>query len=251
MCAAQFSFAPESRLDVLARPKMNLLKHQDRPSVYWQEKIDIASTCNMTARQNELAQPKTVNKMYKEDRPSPIWPVKPSALQTVPSPRLEKLAKAKSISQEWMEDQLAYTVVTEAAKKASASPRTIQLAKPKDHAAISMSSPPKSQPEEGKGFFHSEKGVSPTARTQALAVPKTEHSQYQPDLTVLRHVPASALNAQASDRICQLARPKTRKAIFDGYDPYQISPAAKHADASPRVIELCIPPARRQRHKKV
>ncbi|XP_075707236.1 sperm microtubule associated protein 2 [Rhinoderma darwinii] len=204
-------------------------------------------TCSLTARQNELAQPKTLNKMHKEDRSSPIWPVKTSALHVVPSPRLEKLAQAKSYSQEWLEDRPVYSMVTEAAKRASASPRTVQLAKPKDCAAHTLPSTPTNHKVEG----NSEKVVAPTARTEALAVPKMEHPQYQHDLTVQWHVPASALKTQASDKVCQLAKPKTRKAIFEGYDPYRISPAAKHADASPRIIELCAPPARRQRHKQV
>ncbi|KAG9465030.1 sperm microtubule associated protein 2 [Eleutherodactylus coqui] len=251
MWAAPGSLSPGSRLDLLARPKVNFLKHRDRPSVYWQNKTGRGSTYSLTARQNELAQHKAVNGMYKEDRPSPNWPVKPSAVQAVPSPRLEKLAQAKSISQEWREERSAYTRVTEAAKRASAGPRTEQLARPKNRAAHSLSSTPKSQPEDGNAFFNPEKVSAPTARTEALSVPKAEHPQYQHDLTVLQRVPASALYTQASDRVCQLAKPKTRKAIFEGYDPYRISAAAKRADASPRILELCIPPAHRQHPTKI
>ncbi|XP_073516751.1 sperm microtubule associated protein 2 isoform X1 [Phyllobates terribilis] len=244
MCETQVSLSTDARLDHLACPKVNCLKYRDRPSVYWQDKTDIHSTCSLTARQNELAQHKNVNKMYKEDRPSPIWQVKSSALQAIPSPRLEKLAQAKSISQEWMEDRPVYSMVSEAAKSSSASPRTVELAKPKDRADHFMSSTTKSHQEEGNV-------VTPTARTEALAVPKMEHHQYHHDLEVPRHVPASALHTEASDRVCQLAKPKARKAIFEGFDPFRISPAAKHANASSRIIELCTPPARRQRYKKI
>ncbi|XP_069820544.1 sperm microtubule associated protein 2 isoform X2 [Dendropsophus ebraccatus] len=249
MCAAQVSLSRENRLDLLAHPKVDFLKQRDRPSIYWQDKTLIYSTSGLTARQNELAQHKSVNKMYKEDRPSSIWPVKASVLQAVPSPRLEKLAQAKRVSQEWMEDRPVYTVVTDAAKRTSASPRTVQLAKAKDYLAHSIPSTPQSHQENDNGLFSSETVVAPSARTEALAVPKAEHPQYQHDLEILRHVPASAVHAQASDRVCQLAKPKTRKSIFEGYDPYRISPAAKHADASPRIIELCKPPARRQHYK--
>ncbi|XP_069601633.1 sperm microtubule associated protein 2 [Ranitomeya imitator] len=244
MCETQVSSSRDARLDLLACPKVNFLKHRDRPSVYWQDKTDIHSSCSLTARQNELAQPKNVNKMYKEDRPSPIWPVKSSAVHAIPSSRLEKLAQAKCISREWMEDRPVYSMVSEASKTASARPRTVELAKPKHRADYFMSSTTKSHQEEGNV-------VTPTSRTEALAVPKLEHSQYQHDLEVQRHVPASALHTHASDRICQLAKPKARKAIFEGFDPFWISPAAKHANASSRIIELCAPPARRQRHKKV
>ncbi|XP_056374013.1 testicular haploid expressed gene protein-like [Hyla sarda] len=249
MYAAQVS--SENHLDLLAHPKLDFLKQHDRPSVYWQDKTDINSICSLTARQNELAQHKTVNKLYKEDRPSSNWTVKASALQVVPSPRIEKLAQAKSISPEWVEDKPIYTVVTEAAKRASASPRIVQLAISKNCAARSTLSTPKSHQEDSNGVINSETLVAPTARTEALAVPKMEHPQYHHDLEILRHVPAPALNAQASDRVCQLAKPKTRKSIFEGYDPYRISPAAKHAEASPRIIELSAPPARKQLYKKV
>ncbi|XP_071982660.1 sperm microtubule associated protein 2 isoform X2 [Engystomops pustulosus] len=248
MCEAEISLSPGSRLDLLANPKRNFLQHRDRPSVYWLDKADVTSTCSLTERQNELARHKTVNKMYKEDRPSPIWPVKQSTLQAIPSPRLKKLAEAKSVSPDWVEDRPVYSTVSEAAKRASASPRTAQLAKAKKDHAVHFISNQLKRPQEDS---ISEKVTAPTARTEALAVPKMEHPQHQHDLTVLRNVPASALHTQASDRVCQLAKPKTRKAIFEGYDPYRISLAAKHAEASPRIIELCTPPAHKQRHKKI
>ncbi|XP_072260851.1 sperm microtubule associated protein 2 isoform X2 [Pyxicephalus adspersus] len=215
MCAAQVSASLESRLDNLARPKVNFLKYKDRAS--------------------------------------PIWPVSSRALQAVPSLRVEKLAEPKSVSQHWMEDRSVYTTVTEGAKIASASARIIELARPKNCANNEIPNTPKSylNEDEDKESLRSNKSVTASARTEALAAPKTEHPQYQHDLPVLRNVPAAALHIQASDRVCQLAKPKIRKHIFEGYDPYRISPAAKNAEASPRITELCTPPARRQRHKKI
>ncbi|XP_063779618.1 sperm microtubule associated protein 2 isoform X2 [Pseudophryne corroboree] len=245
MYAVQVSLSPDRRLHFLAYPKVNFLKYKDRPSVYWQDKTKIIHDCSLTARQRELAQHKTISGMYKEDRPSPIWPVKSSALVAVPSARLEKLALAKSISQEWMEDRPVYSIVTEATKRASASPRTVQLAKPKNRSVLSMPGTPNGQQEDSEACSRSEKVVVSSSRTENLAVPKMEHPKYQHDLPVLRNVPASALHIQASDRIFQLAKPKTRKAIFEEYDPYRISSSAKNANASPRIVELCIPPARR------
>lgn len=251
MCAARVSGSLESSLDILARPKANFLKYKDKPSVYWQDKPKMSPTCGLTARQEELAKHKTVSNMYKEDRPSPIWPVTPKALQAVPSPRVERLAEPKNVSQYWMEDRSVYSIVTEEAKRASASARIVQLAKPKNHTGNVMPSRPASHQDEEKESPRSNKTVTASSRTEELAVPKGEHSQYQHDLSVIRHVSASALQAQASDRVCQLSKPKTRKSLFEGYDPYRISPAAKHAEASPRIVELCIPPARRQRQKKI
>ncbi|XP_040177885.1 testicular haploid expressed gene protein [Rana temporaria] len=253
MCAAQSSRSVESSLDILARPKANFLKYQDKPSVYWQDKPKMSPTCGLTARQEELAKHRTVSDIYIDDRPSPIWLVTPKALQAVPSPRVERLAEPKSVSQYWMEDRSVYSIVTEEAKRASASARIVQLAKPRNHTGNGIPSRPASNQDEEKDKEspRSNKTVTASARTEELAVPKGEHSQYQHDLSVIRHVSASALQAQASDRVCQLSKPKTRKSLFEGYDPYRISPAAKHAEASSRIVELCTPPARRQRQKKI
>eukprot|EP00079_Xenopus_tropicalis_P038838 XP_017952609.1 PREDICTED: testicular haploid expressed gene protein isoform X3 [Xenopus tropicalis] len=203
----------------------------------------------MSQRQEELANPKKVIAIN-EDRPSPIWPVSSSALSAFPSARVQNLAQPKKTSQEWMEDRPAYSIVSEGAKKASASPRTLHLAKPKHKASCSLPGTPNSHQSSGKESSRSIKSA-PTARTESLAVHKIEHPEYQHDLPVVRPVPSSALHTQATDRVCQLAKPSPRRIISDVYDPYKISPAAKHAEASPRIQELCTPPARRQRSKKM
>ncbi|XP_018099176.2 testicular haploid expressed gene protein [Xenopus laevis] len=249
MSLASYSASRKNHLDSLARPKVNFNKQQDRPSVYWVDKIPSVSTCGTSQRQEDLAKPKKVITIN-EDRPSPIWPVSSSALSAVPSGRVQNLAQPKKTSQEWKEDRPAYSTVSEGAKKASASPRTTQLAKPKHRATCSLPGTPNSHQESGKESARSIKSA-PTARTEALAVPKVEHPEYQHDLSVVRPVPSSALHTQATDRVCQLAKPSPRKIVSDVHDPYRISPAAKHAEASPRIQELCTPPARRQRAKKM
>nr|DBA28369.1 TPA: hypothetical protein GDO54_008748 [Pyxicephalus adspersus] len=171
MCAAQVSASLESRLDNLARPKVNFLKYKDRPSVYWQDKPKMSSICGLTARQEELAKHKSVSNMYIEDRASPIWPVSSRALQAVPSLRVEKLAEPKSVSQHWMEDRSVYTTVTEGAKIASASARIIELARPKNCANNEIPNTPKSylNEDEDKESLRSNKSVTASARTEALA----------------------------------------------------------------------------------
>lgn len=47
--------------------------------------------------------------------------------------------------------------------------------------------------------------------------------------------------AVASPRIISLAKPKVRKDLNEGYDPYHISPASLVARASPRLYELATP----------
>ncbi|XP_068090174.1 sperm microtubule associated protein 2 [Hyperolius riggenbachi] len=250
MFKPQISGSEKSRLDILAQPKVNYLKYPDRPSVYWQDKPNMSFSSGLSERQEELAKPKQVNNMFIQDRPSPIWPVKSSALVVVPSPRVEELAQAKPVSQYWVEDRSAYSVVTEGAKKAFASARVAELAMPKNCMDRSVPSTPNSMEEEEESPT-SKNMVACTARIEALAVSKTEHPHFQHDLPVQRAVSASALHSQASDRVCQLAKARIRKSLFEGYDPYRISPAAKHVEASPRIIELCSAPARRQRQKRV
>ncbi|KAM8939309.1 sperm microtubule associated protein 2 [Pelodytes ibericus] len=202
-------------------------------------------------RQEELAKPKSVHIDYKQDRPTALWPIKASSLQAIPSPRIKQLAEAKHVSLEWQEARPVYSIVSEGAKTASASLRILELAKSKQCMSSFPSSTLKTHQEEGDGCIRSEKLVAPTSRTEALAVPKGVHPHFQHDLPTQRKVPAVVLHAQASDRVSQLAKPKLRKAIYEGYDPYRISPAAKTVDASPRTLELSTPPARRQRAKKI
>ncbi|XP_053321487.1 testicular haploid expressed gene protein [Spea bombifrons] len=251
MSVAQPSLPHGNRMDYLARPKTDFLRHQNRPSVYWPMKPQLMTVCGLSKRQEELAHPKSVHNNYKQDRPSPIWPIKASSLTAVPSPRIKQLAQAKGVSVEWQEDRSVYSIVSEGAKRASATHRIIQLSMPRQSSTEAPPRTPNIHQLKREGSATSEKRMAPTARTEALAVPKTEHHQFQHDLPIERKVPASALHAQASDRICQLAKPRIRKAIFEGYDPYKISPAAKNADASPRVLELSTPPSRRHQPKKI
>ncbi|CAH2293182.1 Hypothetical predicted protein [Pelobates cultripes] len=241
----------DARLNTLARHKEDLLLHWNRPSVYWPERTHSITSCGLSKRQEELAQPKPVHTKYKLDRPSAIWPVKPSSLLAVPSPRIEHLAEAKHVNPEWKEDRSVYSIVSDGAKKATATNRVQQLATPKLRVS---SAPPfitKSPDEEENESFCPKRLSAPTVRTEALAVPKAEYPGFQHDLPVERKVPAPVLHAQASDRVCQLAKHKIRKSFNEGYDPYKISSAAKNVQASPRLVELSTPPARRQHTKKL
>ncbi|MEE6487444.1 hypothetical protein FKM82_014903 [Ascaphus truei] len=198
----------------------------------------------LSPRQEKLAKPKSVSTKHKQDRTSAMWPVSAPALLAVLSPRMEQLAQARGLSREWREDRSVYSTVTEGAKLACATPRTMQLAKPKNH---STSSRPETHSNQSS---RSEKSVGYTARTETLALPKTEHPLYQHDMPIQQQISTFTLHTKASDRVCQLATPKPRKAVFEGYNPYTISAAAKHAEASSRILELCVPPARKLLPKK-
>uniref|UniRef100_A0A8C5LQN1 Testicular haploid expressed gene protein-like n=1 Tax=Leptobrachium leishanense TaxID=445787 RepID=A0A8C5LQN1_9ANUR len=250
MSVTETSLSNDNRLNFLAHHKVDLLVEWNRPSVYWPTKAPSMSQCGLSKRQEELSQPKHVHKQYKQDRPSAVWPVKSSSLLAASSPRIEQLAQAKQVNSEWRRDRPACSIVSEAAKKVTASPRVVQLAMPKQRPSSAPTDTIKFHEKRDDSACSKSLGT-PTSRTEALATPKVQHPDFQHDLPVERKVPASALHAQASDRVCQLAKPKIRKGINEGYDPYKISPATKNADASSRTLELSVPPGRRVRTKKV
>lgn len=65
-------------------------------------------------------------------------------------------------------------------------------------------------------------------------------------------IPDDALKINASLRVCQLARPRSRTlAKDDDFDPYLVPKAARHAQITPRIEELSIPLPRKVRSKKV
>ncbi|XP_069504198.1 sperm microtubule associated protein 2 [Ambystoma mexicanum] len=258
MASAHLSLSLESRLDFLSRPKIDFLKFRDRRSVYWLDKVPSKTqqptVPAVTMRQEELAQPK---KIHKNDRLSPTWPVSQSALLAVPSPRLENLAKAKTPSKEWKQDRPVQSIVSKGAMAASPSPRIVQLARPKTRSLTLVNELWDTDQSTGdNNSITGSTGSSSSTRaqnnkTELLAVPKTEHPHYLHQKPVQWMVPESAKTHMASDRVCQLAKHKMRKAIFEGYDPYRIPEGAKLAEASPRVLELCTPLPRKIRQKKI
>lgn len=75
----------------------------------------------------------------------------------------------------------------------------------------------------------------------APVVPKAQSDQCVPDRDPRWEVLDVAKKAVASARIRLLAKPKVRKELNEGYDPYYISPASLKARASPRLYELATP----------
>ena len=64
-------------------------------------------------------------------------------------------------------------------------------------------------------------------------------------------IDSKTLTANASLRVCQLARPRSRnRVVEEEFDPYIVSKAARHAQITPRVEELALPIPRKQRTKK-
>uniref|UniRef100_A0A3B3S7Z6 Sperm microtubule associated protein 2 n=1 Tax=Paramormyrops kingsleyae TaxID=1676925 RepID=A0A3B3S7Z6_9TELE len=82
-----------------------------------------------------------------------------------------------------------------------------------------------------------------------LATPKSDHPEHQQDRPVLWAVPKSALCGAPSERIQVLAQPKQRRALFEGHDPYRVSPAALYGTASLRLLQLSAPLPRKCKNK--
>lgn len=139
--------------------------------------------------------------------------------------------------------------VADSAKNASPSQRIEQLALPKDR-------------QDRYGVYETEWGQynpvpenalrsTHTERIETLAMAKNYHKDFKDERPVQWLVENSALNAIATLRLQQLARPRSRTMIKDDYDPYRVSPSAKRARITPRVEELCVPLPRKIRTKKV
>ncbi|XP_033903762.3 testicular haploid expressed gene protein-like [Acipenser ruthenus] len=245
----------ETRIDVLAKPKKNFLKFPDRHSVYWLDNMPsqrAATTSVLTPRLSELSQFKALNTKYSEDRRSPIWTVSAAALKSTATKRLEELAQPKAVSQEWEPQRFVYSVVSEAVKSAVPSPRILQLARPKRRYPPVARDSLIWSPEQGISIV-TEAACSAVAtpRLQDLATAKKVHPLFLPEKPTAWPVPESAMKVVASDRVHMLAKPKVRKGIFEGYDPYLVTETAKQAQASLRVLELSTPLPRKVRHKKI
>uniref|UniRef100_A0A3B1IRY5 Sperm microtubule associated protein 2 n=1 Tax=Astyanax mexicanus TaxID=7994 RepID=A0A3B1IRY5_ASTMX len=142
---------------------------------------------------------------------SPEWKVSAAALKARPSDRLCSLAEPRMPVDGWQPPRPLLPIINKAVKTAVASSRICQLAHPKK--------------------------------------PKQHHPQYSPDRPVSSPLAKCVLEAVASERLQMLATPKPRKPLFEGYDFYTVSLAARAATASPRLQELALPPARRCRTK--
>ncbi|XP_041085015.1 testicular haploid expressed gene protein-like [Polyodon spathula] len=154
---------------------------------------------------------------------SPIWSVSAAALKSMATKRLEELAQPK-LEYEKLQ-------VSEAVKSAVPSPCILQLARSKRRYPTVARESLIWSPEQGISI------VTEAARS-AVATPR---------LQVLASKP-SAMKVVASNCVHILAKPKVRKGIFEGYDPYLVTQTAKQAQASSRVLELSTP---LPRYKKI
>lgn len=249
------------RIDSLARPKPVTAQFiDDHRSVYWKNNIskdwdknDKATKFALSERLEQLVLPKPVHKEWQGDRPSPIWLVNKSALKAQPSERLISLSSAKQHHREFQDVKPVYTVVSEAAKNATASQRVEMLAHPKQYTELAI------KPDSGWDYSEWASDVSqaalkyePSGRVLQLATPKDLNKGYEECRPVMWPVTRAAKKALPSIRVQQLSRPKSRSQYKEDYDCnwWKVAPGAKKAHASPRIEELSAPLPRKIRLKK-
>ncbi|KAF6097626.1 theg spermatid protein [Phyllostomus discolor] len=226
------------RLFELAKPKTNWQVLKDRPSVYWTEKFleDTTLTVTMPAvsrRLEELAQPRRFClDYYSNERITPMHPIPRSTLDYRSSSRLIELATPRIRNNIWSINMSEVSQVSRAAQVATPSSRILQLAKPRAPATLLDEWDPVPKPKPR---------VSDYNRLLYLAMPKVQSEKCIPDRNPRWEVLEVTKKAVASPRIISLAKPKVRKDLNEGYDPYYISPASLAARASPRLYELATP----------
>lgn len=74
-----------------------------------------------------------------------------------------------------------------------------------------------------------------------FTVPRAEHPKYERPRSACWPVSVSARNYVPSQRLLELACPRIRKDVYDGYDPFVVSHAALCTNPSPRTLQLSVP----------
>ncbi|XP_057566433.1 testicular haploid expressed gene protein isoform X4 [Hippopotamus amphibius kiboko] len=208
------------------------------PSVYWTERFLEDTTLAVTVpevsrRVEELARPKRFcSAHHSRNRTTPTWPVPRSTLEYRASRRLRDLATPKVRDNIWSIHMSEVSHVSRAAQVATPSPRIIRLAKPRAPATLLEEWDPMPKPKPH---------VSDYNRLLQLATPKAQSDKCVPDRDPRWEVLEVTKKAVASPRIVSLAKPKVRRDLNEGYDPYHISPASLVARASPRLYALATP----------
>ncbi|KAB0394130.1 hypothetical protein E2I00_016075, partial [Balaenoptera physalus] len=78
-------------------------------------------------------------------------------------------------------------------------------------------------------------------QNRGAQMPKAQSDKCVPDRDPRWEVLEVTRKAVASPRIVSLAKPKVRRDLSEGYNPYRVSPASLVARASPRLYELATP----------
>ncbi|KAL3968709.1 mediator of RNA polymerase II transcription subunit 30 [Sarotherodon galilaeus] len=230
-----------SRIQQLAQPKPNRLRYPDRRSVYWLDKLPpersgLTTKIELTPRWSDLCISK---KFYNQVTISPIWEVSEWALKAVPSKRVCHLAQPRAPAAGWQPARPLLVPVSRGIQTAVATSRIRQLAQPKRRQVLEKSRHKSKHAQ----VIHLPSKAS--AHIELLATPKNDHPEFKGDRPMCWPVSKAAKSYITSQRLLDLSSPKERKALYEGYDPYMISQAARSASPSPRIQQLCLPLSRK------
>ncbi|CAL1542254.1 unnamed protein product [Lymnaea stagnalis] len=243
------------RLDILAQPRSHHPQYrQNRRSVYWVDKEpprggpEGHTVIDASPRVHELAKHKTADQ-WKPDRASASWPVSDSAKSSSASSRILQLSAHRNPHPEYSFDRSPEWQVNRSTLSASSTPRVEKLATPKRRLETYSYHDPY------WGYFSpiSENALraSCSARVESLSHHKDYHKDFKDARSIQWHVSDEALAAIASLRLQQLSRPPPRVLKKEDYDPYRIPSSALRAQTTPRLDELAMPIPRKVRTKRV
>ncbi|KAK2151117.1 hypothetical protein LSH36_375g04030 [Paralvinella palmiformis] len=258
--SVSLSEVSEGRIEYLAKPKSLPSSYtEDRRSVYWIDRRPIESNGKTefatTPRLDDLSKPRNVDEYYQGDRPTPMWPVSKSARNAAVSERISELARYRPVHPEFQPERSPLYMPSFGSRSPPPpNSRIYILAQPKPHKVWSRVD--ENFVDEGE-FSASIWPVEPKVytsscppRVESLATAKDLPRQYKGERPVQWLVSDNAKNSTASLRLQQLARPRSGRLTKDDYDPYKVTPSARTARPTPRILELCTPLPRKIRQKK-
>ncbi|CAL8301663.1 unnamed protein product [Boreogadus saida] len=192
------------------------------------------------------------------DRRSPVWRVSEGALRACASQRVCALAQPRPPAVGWLPDRPPPPSVRVKGGAPLSQPRLRPRVGATDGGprlrprVEATDGGPRLRPrvEAGQGFRTppiARKMAAATPRVEQLATPKRTPPGYLCGRPSSWPVPGSVRRAVPSLRVRELASPRQREALFQGYDPYAISAGALLAKPSPRLQELALPLPRKCR----
>ncbi|XP_042198804.1 neurofilament medium polypeptide [Callorhinchus milii] len=197
-----------------------------------------------------LSEPKAYHKDYEPNRPSPIWPVPESAMKVVTTQKTRELAQPRVVNKDWKQDRSPYS---EASVGPNVPPsfRLQKLAEPKTYSSTSERPAYMFDNQYVTQVSPAAKYVTATPRLVELSKPKGTHKDFVQNKPMEQPVSPYALTYEAGERTKALAVPRKYVALAKENDIFQISEAAKHAVASQRTLELAAPLPRKVTPKKI
>ncbi|XP_052832213.1 testicular haploid expressed gene protein isoform X1 [Octopus bimaculoides] len=187
-----------------------------------------------------LSQSKQLHARYVPPRASPQWPVSSAAMNATCSPRVIDLAVSKKFHPLFIAPRPVQTAVPISARNVKPSPRILLLSVP-----VPRRISTKLQPgQKSKLYAIKPASVSSSttySRLEKLAVSKSLHPNFVPNLPSQRPITRAALTAVPSPRIEELSSPHPRRLMKNTFEPFKVNPSAQHAVASDRIVELAKP----------